>query len=259
MALLGARPADPSRHVALALALARARAGAAVLLLDLSPGAAESLIALDLEAGYGVGEALEDLDRLDHALLASAVPRHGGTGLALLALDEGRRLEALPPGDVAALLALLRGVYDEVVVHAPAAMPALVPALPGLVRRLGFVLTQNLASARACADALRAAREGGVTQADAALLVVAAHDARILPAPNTLAGTLGLAEAIPVAERHAALCNAVNQGRFEAVLAERGLGREMARIAAALGLPEAPGRAARRLSWPWPRRKGART
>lgn len=243
-ALFGARPGDPSRSVALALAVQRQRSGAQVLFLDLAEGNRETEIALDLTPGYGVVEALEDIDRLDQALLASAVPKHAASGLSVMLAGEGHPAEALAPADVAALLVLLRGIYDEVVVHATGEVLATMPGLIAGLRRFAIVTTQSLASAQAAAEALRRLRELGIAAESRILLVVAEHDARILPAPDTLAGSIGLGRSLAVPDNRARLANAANQGRFaEEALADRGFARQIAALAVELGVePEAPKR-----------------
>ncbi|MDB5412246.1 MAG: histidine kinase [Rubritepida sp.] len=235
-ALFGARPSDPSRAVALALAVQRARTGAQVVFLDLAPGSRETEIALDIAPGYGVLEALEDLDRLDQALLTSAAPKHAESGLSIMLLSESRAAQSLAAADLTALLVLLRGIYDEVILHATGAVLAAAPGLVAGLRRFGLVGTQSLASAQAAAEVLRGLGAAGVVAENRIFLVVADHDARILPAPNTLAGSIGLKQSLTVSDFRVRICNAINQGRFaEDVLADRAFARQIAGLGIELG------------------------
>lgn len=235
-ALFGARPGDPSRALALSLAVQRARSGAQVLFLDLAAGNRETEIMLDISPGYGVPEALEDLDRLDQTLLTSAVPKHAESGLSVMLLGEARSLDALAPADISALLVLLRGVYDEVIVHGTGATLIAMPGLIAGLRRFALVASQSLASAQAAAEALRRLREIGIAAESRIVLVVAEHDARILPAPATLAGSIGVSHSLAVSDNRVRLANAANQGRFaEDALADRGYAKQIAAMAVELG------------------------
>ncbi|WP_421993075.1 AAA family ATPase [Roseococcus sp.] len=235
-ALFGARPGDPSRALALSLAVQRARTGAQVLFLDLAVGNRETEIMLDISPGYGVPEALEDLDRLDQTLLTSAVPKHAESGLSVMLLGEARSLDALAPADISALLVLLRGVYDEVIVHGTGATLIAMPGLIAGLRRFALVASQSLASAQAAAEALRRLREIGIAAESRIVLVVAEHDARILPAPATLAGSIGVSHSLAVSDNRVRLANAANQGRFaEDALADRGYAKQIAAMAVELG------------------------
>jgi pilus assembly protein CpaE len=238
--IFGARPSDPSRLHALALATSRARAGRGVLFLDLAPGSQETAIALDITPTYGVNDALADLDRLDQALLGSAVPRHDQTGLSTLLLDPATPEGALAGGDVTTLLVLLRGVYDEVVLHAGASMLAAMPFLLGGLQRFALVTTQHLASAQAAAECLRKLSDQGVAVEGRAVLVVTEYLASVLPAPNTIAGSIGVGRVLAIPDERSRLWNAVNRGRFvEDALGDRAFDRAIAQLAAELGV-EAP-------------------
>ncbi len=243
LAIAGGRPADPSREVALAVALQRTDGGSRkVVLLDLGAAAQEVELALDLRCTYGVSDALNDVDRLDGALLRSALPKHEASGLTLLLLHDMRDPAQLDAGDLNVLLALLRGVYDEVVLHLGCGpFGAGVLALLAAQRRAAFVVTQSLASAQAAARGMKQLEVLGVQPRDRLVLAVAEHDGRIQPSPLALAGTLGLGSSIALPDGRVALRNAENQGRFDAALAaQRSYARQVAALPARLGNAEAP-------------------
>jgi len=242
-ALLPARPADPGRWHALALAVARQKAGQRTLFLDLGEGSRETEVALDLSPGYSVSEALGDLDRLDQALLSSAVPRHGPSGLSALLLQDRASRDILASGDLPTLLVLLRGVYDEVVLHAPLALAASRPMMLGGLRRFAVVTTQNLASAQEAAEALRKMAKQGMAVAERAVLLVAEHHRAVLPAPRALAGSIGVVGVVSAPDQRARLCNAINQGRFaEEALRDARFARALADLSALLREEAAPTR-----------------
>jgi pilus assembly protein CpaE len=237
LTVAGARPADPSREVALALAALRAkRADGPVLFLDLGADAQETELALDLKPTYGVANALEDLDRLDAALLRSAVAQDRASGLSVMLLSDRARRDGILAGDLGSLLALLRGVYAEVVVHAGADLGPNLHPVVAAPPRFALVATQAIASAQRAGGLLQELGTAGIPGARRAVLVVAEHDARLQPAPATIAGTLGLADVVALPDVRLALRNAANQGRFAAAaLAERGFGRRLEALAGALG------------------------
>lgn len=242
-AVVGGRPADPAREVALAIALDRCAGGSRkVVFLDLGVGAQEAEIALDVRCGYGVADALDDVDRLDGALLRSALPRHAASGLALLLLNDYRDPATLDAGDLGVLVALLRGVYDEIVIHCGTAPFGPGPlALLAAQRRAALVVTQSLASAQAAARGMKQLEVLGVQPRERLVLAVADFDARIQPSALAIGGTLGLGSVVALPECRVALRNAENQGRLDAGLAgHRGLARQVAALAARLGTAEAP-------------------
>lgn len=241
LAVIGGRPADPAREVALAIALNRAAAGTRkVVFVDLGTGAQEAEIALDLRCGYGVADALEDVDRLDGALLRSALPRHAASGLSLLLLNDYRDPALLDPGDLGVLVAQLRGAYDEVVIHCGAAPFSAGPlALLAAQRKTALVVTQSLASAQAAARGMKQLEVLGIQPRERLVLAVADFDVRIQPSALAIAGTLGLASVITLPECRVALRNAENQGRFDIALNNhRGLARQIAALAGRLGNAE---------------------
>lgn len=233
-AVIGARASDPSREVALALAAQEASLGreGGTLFLDLAADAWESELALDLSPRYALADALDDIDRLDAALLNGAVVQEAGRGLRYLGYKPGRA-EGASAADIAALIGLLRGFYEMVVVHlGHAAAPRAQALLAGLPHAT-LVMTQSIAGAQAGAELLRGAFPGGAPAS--LVLAVAEHDPRQHPTAPALAGTLGVARHVALPDRRQALRAAANEGRFVTLaLQDRPTARAVRTLAAAL-------------------------
>jgi Flp pilus assembly CpaE family ATPase len=245
-ALAAGRHADPSRDVALAMAIRRAaRAPGRVMLLDIGIGSREVEFALGTTPAYGVRDALGDLDRLDATLLKTAATPDPASGLSILLLGEDRRREEIMAGDLASLLAILRGVYDEVVVHAGAEPPPAILSPLLAMPRLGLVVTQTLGSAHGAAALLRTAATAGIAVADRFCLAVAEHEPRLHPQPNTIAGTLGLKEPVVLPDARPLLRGAGNEGTLaRALVQDRPFTRRVDALSASLGLEQAARKAA---------------
>jgi pilus assembly protein CpaE len=259
-ALLAARCEDRSREVALAIATARAKQGKSVLLLDLTAGAPVLAMGLDMTARYGVGEALRDLDRLDGALLQSAVPRDQATGLSVLLLGSAEDLAEAGPGDLRALVVLLRSLYAEIVLHLGDVSPQapLLPLAAGL-RRFGLVMTQSVASAAAAAAVLQALDQPGLARRERAVGIIAAHDGAVHLSAARIATELELDAPVLAPAPGAALLNALNAGTLSGFVAGS---RPLQKMAAAVAgrLAEQKGatsaempRRGLRLALPWKR------
>ncbi|WP_159998435.1 hypothetical protein [Roseomonas sp. 18066] len=255
LALLAARPEDGAREIAMALACARADRGKReVLLLDLAPGAGAVEVAFDLALQYGVGDALRDIERLDAALLRSAVPRERRSGLATLLLRAPEDLDGVTLADLRALLLVLRGVYAEVVLHLGSVADPLRLALATGLGRFGLVMTQEVASAAAAAALLRRLDQPGLPRRDRVVAIVARHQPAILLPAQRLVEELELGAPVLVAESRVAEANAANAGDFAGhVIRDRGMAAMAAALAPRLGAPAAAP-PARRFALPWGRR-----
>ncbi|RVT91551.1 hypothetical protein EOD42_21510 [Rhodovarius crocodyli] len=245
-AVIGARASDSSREVALSLAVREATAPGAgtVLLLDLAPDAWESELALDVAPRYTLADALDDIDRLDATLLNGAVVQENASGLRYLGQRPGRA-ESASAADIGALVGLLRGFYDMVVVHlGHAATPRAASLLSGLPHA-SLVMTQSIAGAQAAAELMRQSFPGGVPSS--LVLAVAEHDARQHPTAPALAGTLGISRHVPLPDRRQVLRTAANEGRFGTLMPkDRAMARGVAELSARLQ-PEGMQRAQRSL------------
>lgn len=94
----------------------------AVLLLDLAQPAAAAAVFLNAQQDYSALNAIEDGYRCDQTLVDSAFGRHA-SGLYVLSLPENHVGPLrLAPGDLAALLDVLRGLFRLVVVTLDAAL-----------------------------------------------------------------------------------------------------------------------------------------
>ncbi len=116
--VMAAHPGDGIAFLAEHLALAcqdQAPRQSRVLLLDLATPAGASSVFLKLSSGYGVLDAIRDVQRCDATLVDTAFPRHA-SGLYVLSLPED--LLGVAPIDADALLRLidlLRGLFANIV------------------------------------------------------------------------------------------------------------------------------------------------
>ena len=124
--VVGARGGVGATLVAVSLAWLAAEAGRQrTVLVDLDLGGGTAALALDVEPGRGLAEALATPDRIDSLLLASAtakVSRH----LAVLASELPlERRQSLGEGALALLVGGLRQNFERVVCDLPRSDPAL--------------------------------------------------------------------------------------------------------------------------------------
>jgi Flp pilus assembly CpaE family ATPase len=89
-----------------------------VLYIDLSLPASQAGVALGLELGFSVPDAIREIARLDRALLESAVAREPRSGLYVmpLAADFHSNGAVLEAAGFAALLQILRNIFDVIVI-----------------------------------------------------------------------------------------------------------------------------------------------
>jgi pilus assembly protein CpaE len=116
--VMGAKGGVGSTTLAVNLALehARSRKDASVALVDMHVPLGEVPMFLDLSCAYDWSEAAADLSRLDGAFLSGLMTRHE-SGVDVLAAPESLEvISGSGPEAVSAMLPLLRGMYDLVVV-----------------------------------------------------------------------------------------------------------------------------------------------
>ena len=191
IAILSGWPSEQDQDFALNLALraARRRPAAITLYLDLALPASQAGIALGLELKFGVGDAIREIARLDRAFLESAAARCPRSGLYVMALaGEARMAETLDTEGFPALLQILRGIFDSIVINLGSFSRTMTP-----IQDAGHFLCCNarFSSIRAAAEVLR--RLDGKT---AAHLVI--HDLAPgrTPRPADIRKALGVAESI---------------------------------------------------------------
>src|SRR5690606_40094411 len=106
---------DFALNTAVALASARPREG--VLFVDLGLPASNSSISLGLDLSFRVKEAVNEMSRLDRALLDSALARCPRSGLYVLPLAvHGDSEWSVNVHDLRALLVICQSLYDVVIV-----------------------------------------------------------------------------------------------------------------------------------------------
>ncbi|HEX4871532.1 MAG TPA: hypothetical protein VFV27_04395 [Nevskiaceae bacterium] len=178
-------------HLALALA-ERAASAERTLLIDLAspPGAAH--VFLNLNAGYSLLDAVNDVARCDQTLVDTAFPRHP-SGLYVIGLPEdllGRPL--LDPDELLKLVSILRGLFAQVVVTADGHLPIeLLRGLVGQSERCLLLSDQSILKSRHNKHLLRALRLDD-TPLDHAGLVVDNYRRQLGLEPENLAELLDL-------------------------------------------------------------------
>jgi pilus assembly protein CpaE len=119
--IISALPSEQDQDFALNLAVRAAKSAPSerVIYIDLSLPATQAGIALGIELQFGVGDAIKELARLDHAFLESAVARDSRCGLYVLPLacDFGSNGTVLEAASFAALLQVLRTIFHVVVIN----------------------------------------------------------------------------------------------------------------------------------------------
>jgi pilus assembly protein CpaE len=151
--VVGARGGVGASSIATSLAwLAAERHGSRTALLDLDLHFGVGALTFDAEPGNGLGEMLEDPDRIDTLFLDRASV--GVTDrLALFAMEAPLSAPAQPrPESALTLVEELVGAYDWVIVDMPREMIAALPELLAIAEVVTIVTDLSLASMR---DAMR--------------------------------------------------------------------------------------------------------
>ena len=197
----------------------RAKAEPDAMLIDCTLPLSPVSAALDLKLGYTIGDALQDVERLDRTLLQSALARHPGSGLRILPLaaDPADTVDHLSPESILTLVSRLRDFFPECIVDAGGVRHAgMIRGLAERATAIHLVTPQTIIGvqgARALIDGLGEDLLGRVT------LIVEDHDPAILLAPQQIARTLGLERVANLPAAQAAMANALNAGE-PLVLAE---------------------------------------
>lgn len=239
--LLGA-DRDACAMAATDMAICLAAQRPSTLLIDCTLPTSAAASYLDLSVDYGLASAIGDMDRLDASLLASTAARHGPSGLMLLTFDGGTGAEpaGLTPGDLAALIRLLRHICGDVVLNAGSLRHG------GLLReamaeadRVELLCGQSIREIEACRrliDRIGADRE----RVEAMRLLVWDHLPGVLLDGRRMADALGVGSMLAVPTDRARMRNALNAGRPMAMEADGGA--YMAAIRRACGMaPKAGG------------------
>ena len=151
IAILSGWPSEQDQDFALNLAVraARRKPEAMTLYLDLAQPASQAGIALGLELKFGVADALREIARLDREFLESAAARCPRSGLYVMAPAGGGALDG---ENLPALLQILRGIFDRIVIN----LGAYSYTLPVIAEAEYFLCCNpRFSSIRAAADLLR--------------------------------------------------------------------------------------------------------
>lgn len=219
--LLGA-DRDACAMVATDMAIAAGQGSTLLIDCTLPTSAAASY--MDLSVDYGLASAISDMERLDASLLASTVARHGPSGLMLLTFDGGTGAEpaGLTPGDLAALIRLLRHICSDVVLNAGSLRHSgLLREVVAEADRVELLCGQSIREIEACRrliDRIGAER----SQVEAMRLLVWDHLPAVLLDGRRMADALGVGSVLALPTDRARMRNALNAGRPLAMEADGG-------------------------------------
>ena len=219
--LLGA-DRDACAMAATDMAIAGGRSS--TLLIDCTLPTSAAATYLDLNVDYGLASAISDMERLDASLLASTVARHGPSGLMLLTFDGGTGAEpaGLTPGDLAALIRLLRTICGDVMLNAGSLRHGgLLREVVAEADRVELLCGQSIREIEACRrllDRIGAERE----RVEAMRLLVWDHLPGVLLDGRRMADALGVGSAMALPADRARIRNALNAGRPMAMEADGG-------------------------------------
>lgn len=222
--LLGAdRDAAAMAATDMAISLAVAGSGP-VLLIDCTLPTSAAQTYLDIPVTYGLAAAVADRDRLDAGLLASALARHDASGLMLLTFDGGTGTEpsGISPGDLAALIRLLRRCCGHLVLNAGSLRhPGLLRETVAQADRVELLCSQSIRELEA---SRRLLENIGTDRAhvEAMRLLVWDHQPGILLDGRRLADALGIGSVMALPADRVRLRNALNAGRPMALDADGG-------------------------------------
>lgn len=232
---------DACAMVATDMAIAAGQ-GRSTLLIDCTLPTSAAATYLDLNVDYGLASAISDMERLDASLLASTVARHGPSGLMLLTFDGGTGAEpaGLTPGDLAALIRLLRGCCSDVVLNAGSLRHGgLLREVVAEATQVELLCGQSIREIEACRrllDRIGAERE----RVEAMRLLLWDHLPGVLLDGRRMADALGVGSVLALPTDRARMRNALNAGRPLAMEADGGA--YMAAIRRACGVaPKAGG------------------
>lgn len=226
----------------MAIAASQGSGQGSTLLIDCTLPTSAAATYLDLSVDYGLASAISDMERLDASLLASTVARHGPSGLMLLTFDGGTGAEpaGLAPGDLAALIRLLRGCCSDVVLNAGNLRHGgLLREVVAEATQVELLCGQSIREIEACRrllDRIGAERE----RVEAMRLLLWDHLPGVLLDGRRMADALGVGSVLALPTDRVRMRNALNAGRPLAMEADGGA--YMAAIRRACGVaPKAGG------------------
>lgn len=210
------------------------------LLIDCTLPTSAAQAYLDLSVDYGLAAAVADIERLDASLLPNTLPRHTESGLMLLTFDGGTGTEpaGLAPGDIDALIRLLRGCAGDIVLHAGSLRHGgLLRDIAAQADRIELLCAQSIRDVEASRRLLdRIAPDPAAMER--MRLLIWDHQPGILLDGRRMADALGIGAILPVPLDRVRARNALNAGRPLAM--ETDGGPYMSAIRRACGVTASP-------------------
>lgn len=223
------------------MAISRAKDRSPTLLIDCTMPTSAAQAYLDLPVSYGIAAAVGDMERLDASLLSSALARHAPSGLLLLTFDGGTGTEpvGISPGDIAALVRLLRSCCADIILCAGSLRHAgLLRDLAAQADRIDLLCAQSIRELEAARRLLARLGDDGAAVAKTRLLVWD-HQPAVLLDSRRMTDVLDLSSVLPLPVDAARARNALNAG--QPIAMERDGGAYMQAIRRACGIqPPAP-------------------
>lgn len=200
---------------AINLAVLCARATGDGLLVDCTLPASLAGAALDMRPGYSVADAVQDMERMDRMLLASAVPHHPPSNLRVLPLAATATdaADRLSPEDILALINRLQTFFHETVVDTGSIRhTGMLRSLAERATAIHLVTPQTIPAVQA-ARSLLDSLDLDAMLLEKVTLAVDGHDPGILLTPEQMATTLGLKCFATIPAARVAEANALNAGQ----------------------------------------------
>lgn len=215
---------EASAMVATDMAIAGMRGRPHGLLIDCTLPTSAAQAYLDLSVDYGIASAVADIERLDASLLANTLPCHKESGLMLLTFDGGTGAEpaGLAPGDMDALIRLLRGCAGDIMLHAGSLRHGgLLRDIAAQADRIELLCAQSIRDVEASRRLIdRIAPDPAIMSRTR--LLVWDHQPGILLDSRRMADALGIGAVLPVPLDRIRARNALNAGRPLALEADGG-------------------------------------
>lgn len=213
--VLSALPNDSDQDFAVNLAVRAAKLSpnGMTLYIDLSVPATQSAIALGVEPVFGISDAIREVARIDRALLESALARDPHSGLYVIPLcaDFGSDVSPLEPGSFAALLQILCGCCETIIInYGPFSRQRPLLEMIRPTARFFLCCNQRFPSIRGASDLLRWLSENGLGTPE---IVVHALASGRTPTAADIRSVLKVAQSIDLDATWEELAESVNTAK----------------------------------------------
>lgn len=232
----GEEDGDFALNTAVALASARPREG--VLFVDLGLPASNSSISLGLDLSFRVKEAVNEMSRLDRALLDSALARCPRSGLYVLPLAVHGDTDtwSVNVHDLRALLEICQSLYDVVIVSCgPFSRQEELLHLPAEGALFFLPCNQRFTSIKGAAEMIRFVRQVRASEEEP-ILVVHEFAPGMAPDAAGIRSAVGAARAVELPVRWRELAESVNRGEPLALAPSSPYAQQLTRHLQALNL-----------------------